>query len=76
MKLLLLILMTVSCGNVGKTEHVIRAEGSSEIRHVIDIRFDVCDDLPVEDKIVCIESLLEVLKSAVELSKAEGTDAE
>jgi hypothetical protein len=62
-----LITSSYGCGKLDST-HTVRAEGRAEIVHIVDIKFEVCDDLPTQDKVECVQTLLEILKEAVKLN--------
>jgi hypothetical protein len=71
-KLLVLVGLTLTSYGCGKfpieTRHTVRAEGTATIVHKIDVDFTICQDLPAEEKIACVETLLDILKEAVKLS--------
>lgn len=64
MKYLILMLLT-SCGVNGSSNstHKLEVSGNAEIEHRIVIDFEVCDDLPDQDKAECIDKVLEALKA-------------
>jgi hypothetical protein len=66
---LCVIMNSYGCGKFPiETRHTVRAEGTATIVHKIDVDFTICQDLPIEEKISCVETLLDVLKEAVKLS--------
>ena len=62
MKILAILAFTVlvAC----QSRHTIEASGTATVRHVIDIEFGACDQLPTDAKIACVETFLDILKQA------------
>lgn len=73
MKLLALLLLT-SCGVNGSsnTTYKVQVEGQAEIDHKIIVDFAICNDLKPDDKAVCVDKLLEVLKGLTPTKPAGG----
>ena len=79
-KLLVLVGLLTSSYGCGKfpieTRHTMRVEGEAEIRHVVDVRLDICEDLPLADKVECVKDVLAVLEAALNAEQIQTIGGE
>lgn len=69
---LIIIFLLSGC----RSESKVTFGGEAKVRAVLDVNFQVCDSLPDLDKIECVKTLLEVLKTATDKSGDLSTSGE
>jgi hypothetical protein len=59
----LVLIMAHGCANVevkGKTTHTV--QGEATVRMVVEVDTTICDELPAEDRLECIQTLIDLAK--------------
>lgn len=69
----LVLIMAHGCANVevkGKTTHTV--QGEATVRMVVEVDTTICDELPAEDRLECIEALIDLAKMLSEKDEPKG----